>query len=83
MYNKTRRKMNRTGNSPCDICENVRTLEQHHIRGRKIPKYNKPNNLSNICPNCHTDVHNGKIIIDGWHMTTQGRQLIFEYACST
>lgn len=62
---------------PCDICEEKEILEEHHIKGRKIPDANKEWNLCYICSNCHTDTHKGLIIIDEWVQTTLGRQLIW------
>jgi len=77
MKNSSRRKINRTGKAKCELCPNTVFLEQHHIRGRKILKANHPSNLVNICPNCHTKVHYGEIVIEKWASTTSGRELIW------
>jgi hypothetical protein len=55
-------------------------LERHHIRGRKVKDYNKPWNVVYLSPNSHTLVHEGKIIIERWIMTTEGKELIWRNA---
>lgn len=73
-----RKQRNRSCKHPCDICTGVGTpLEVHHIEGRDIPKPNHPSNLTDICPNCHTKVHMGLIIIEQWVMTTSGQELLW------
>jgi len=67
---------NNSNKTHCQICNNTEFLVEHHIRGRKIDKPNHPSNLCNICSNCHTKIHRGFIIIEGWFMTTDGMQLI-------
>ncbi len=79
MKRVNRRKLNSTGNEPCDICRRETFLEQHHIRGRKIYKPNHSNNLANICADCHLKVHHGIIVIEGWYMTTDGYKLVWHH----
>jgi CRISPR/Cas system-associated protein Cas10 (large subunit of type III CRISPR-Cas system) len=74
-----RRKLNSTGLEKCEICETQTILVQHHIRGRDIPNANHSSNLANICPNCHSMVHNGIIIIEDRLMTTDGKKLIWHH----
>jgi hypothetical protein len=74
---KIRHIINSSGKKRCDLCENVHILQEHHINGRDIPNPNHASNLANICPNCHADIHYGKIIIEGWILTTNGRKLIW------
>lgn len=74
---KLRKKYNKSGSSPCDICGTRTILETHHINGRKILNYNANHNLCSICPNCHNEIHWGKIIIEKWVMTTNGLELIW------
>lgn len=74
---KDRKKINSTGKCSCDICNNQEILEDHHINGRKIANYNSKSNRCNICPNCHTKVHMGVIIIEGWMMTSEGLKLFW------
>jgi hypothetical protein len=62
---------------PCEICGIPEYLEDHHIRGRKIPDYNHRSNRCNICSNCHTKTHIGEIIIEGWVMTSSGHRLFW------
>ncbi len=69
--------MNSSGKYPCNICQNLEILEEHHINGRNIPNFNKKWNIANICPNCHTKIHKSLIIIEKWLETTEGRTLIF------
>jgi hypothetical protein len=77
MRRKTRKQINRTGKVRCNICTKPYILEEHHIRGRKIPSPNHPSNLCDICPNCHTKVHAGEIIIERWVSTTAGKELMW------
>ena len=69
--------MNRSGKSRCEICKEPNILQDHHILGRDVPNYNMPNNRVNICPNCHNKVHHGEIVIEGWKMTSCGRELFW------
>lgn len=71
-----RRELNSTGQMHCDICNEVHILVQHHIQGRKVDDPHRASNLCNICSNCHTKVHAGEIIVEGWIMTTSGIMLI-------
>jgi hypothetical protein len=61
---------------PCDLCGNKNRLEEHHINGRNIPDPNHPSNICAICASCHTLIHEGHIIIEGWMQTTEGLKLI-------
>lgn len=74
---RLRKIINRSGKRPCDICESVEILEEHHIRGRDIPNPNHPSNLANICGSCHNKIHYGYIIIEGWCQTTAGKKLLW------
>lgn len=74
---ETRKKMNRSGTQICPICDLQAPLEEHHIGGRDIPEPNHPSNLCSICPTCHTKVHMGEILIEGWLRTTEGLQLFW------
>lgn len=72
------RESNRSGKTPCEICGDTEViLQTHHIRGRKIPDPEHASNLVNLCPNCHSDVHWGKVIIEQWAMTTDGLKLLW------
>jgi uncharacterized protein YlaI len=77
MKRSSKKKAIRTGNVPCDICDKKRILEEHHIRGRKIPDHNHPSNLCYLCPNCHTDCHNDVLIIEDWVTTSSGKELMW------
>ena len=77
MKKATRKKINRSGKMPCNICNEKHILVEHHIRGRKIPNPNHFSNLCYICGNCHNNVHDGRIIIEDWVNTSAGLNLIW------
>jgi uncharacterized protein YlaI len=77
MSKKNTRKSKRSGIRSCEICEVVTPLQEHHLRGRKIPNANSSFNLTWICPTCHDRTHLGLIIIEGWFSTTDGEELIW------
>ena len=76
---ETRKKINRSGKNVCDICKEKSILISHHIAGRKIENAEKWWNKANICDKCHRLTHEGKIIIENWCSTTNGRELIWHY----
>lgn len=80
MYRKQRRKINASGNYPCEICQEPHFLVQHHIQGRDIKNAHRPNNLANICSNCHLKIHKGEIIVEKRVMTTLGEILLWHFA---
>jgi hypothetical protein len=64
----------------CEICgvENKKILERHHIIPRSDPRCtDKNDNIALICPNCHTSVHLGEVIIIGVYPTTDGPKLMW------
>jgi len=74
-----RKKLNRSGTQECQICKEKHILVEHHIEGRDIPSPNKPSNRCYICSNCHTDVHNGLMVIEGFYQTNNGWELLWHY----
>jgi hypothetical protein len=64
----------------CEIC-NIKKkaiLHRHHIVPRPDPRStNSDNNLAILCPNCHSCVHTGEIVIVGIYDTTDGSQLLW------
>lgn len=74
------RRLNRSGLRKCDMCHNMSILVEHHIRGRGIPNYNHPSNLTNVCSNCHMNIHSGKMIVEQWVMSTEGKFLSWHFA---
>ena len=67
-----------SGKKPCEMCSEVGVpLQEHHIRGRKIKNYNDPSNVCYICPNCHSRIHYDIVIVEGWFVSTGGRQLVW------
>lgn len=77
MTRKTTKAKNISGEAQCQICKNKTFLVTHHIRGRDVPNPNHFSNLANICDCCHRSIHMGKIIIEGWFMTTAGLELFW------
>jgi 5-methylcytosine-specific restriction endonuclease McrA len=69
--------MKKSTKARCQICEESNYLEEHHIHGRKIHDFQRSWNLCQICPNCHSKVHRGDIIIEGWFRTTEGLTLLW------
>ena len=63
----------------CCICNEYTKLDNHHIQSIC---YNGPNidwNRCKLCPNCHRRVHIGRIVIEGWFISTNksGRTLVW------
>jgi hypothetical protein len=61
----------------CEICNKHRAKHTHHIQSKSKGGSNHPGNLCKLCPNCHSEVHEGVIVIEGRFLTTTGYQLIF------
>ena len=75
-----KRKAARSGTRECPICHNVMALVEHHLNGREVPDWNKPCNLAFVCPSCHDSVHSGKIVLEGWVYSTEGKILAWHRA---
>ena len=60
----------------CGICGKETPIVEHHIHSISKGGENKPYNIAKICPNCHSLVHYGKIIIEGKFRTTGGLKII-------
>jgi len=69
--------LNASGKLPCEVCDEVHFLVQHHILGRDVHKANDTSNLANICSNCHLKIHRGEIIVEKRAMTTLGYKLLW------
>ena len=54
----------------CEICKLNISTEIHHITSKKYNGSNKSGNLVELCPNCHSQVHLGEIIIEGKFLTS-------------
>ena len=74
---KSIKKRNSSGKFPCTICGAVSFLHIHHIAGRDIPNADHDSNLCSICPNCHTSIYMGKLVVEGWVMTSSGLTLMW------
>lgn len=60
----------------CEVCGLAKKaiLHRHHIIPRCDPRCtNADDNLAVLCPNCHSLVHTGEIIIVGVYSSTDGR----------
>ena len=63
----------------CEVCEiNDVMLHYHHI----IPQCdlrctNTNNNIAILCPNCHTKIHTGDLIIIGVYKSTENYSVIW------
>jgi hypothetical protein len=79
MSKANKRKYKSSGCQKCETCGERTFLEEHHLRGRGIPNPHADSNLAMECGNCHTKIHRGVIIIEGWFNTTTGRELIWHY----
>ncbi len=77
MRKKTRKMINRSGTNICPICKTPQILVEHHMEGRNIINADHPSNLAYICDNCHKKVHLGRIIIEAWVQTTNGKELFW------
>jgi len=65
---------------PCEICSlaDLRIIHRHHIIPRVDSRcHNGINNLACLCPNCHSLVHAGEIVILGVYLSTSGRCLVW------
>ena len=72
----------------CSICNSTDNLDVHHIlfqcsadKNNNIGHVSKnsKNNLVVLCKKHHQDVHNGCLLIDGYKMTSKGRELIYKF----
>jgi len=77
MTKKAVRKARRSGTKSCDVSGETGRLVRHHISGRDIPGAEKPWNIAWVTPDVHDRIHCGDIVIEGWVMTTKGRQLMW------
>lgn len=74
MTARSRRAANRSGTQCCDVCGKKRRLVVHHLSGHTG---NQRFNLANVCPDCHQDIHDGIIVIEGWAASTLGLKLFW------
>ena len=72
----------------CQICSKKEDLETHHIKDQQFAdKYNMIDNhhkniyhnLVPLCKECHLQVTNHKILVNGWKQTSNGRKLDWRY----
>ena len=64
----------------CEICNDHEAYHDHHIHSKAYDGSNKSFNIASLCPNCHNEVHLGKIIIEGRFLTDDGYMLIWHRA---
>jgi hypothetical protein len=66
--------------SKCEICgiDKKSILHRHHIIPRCDPRCtNSDNNIAIVCPNDHSLIHAGEIIIIGIYFTSNGYELLW------
>ena len=70
-----------------DSISHISPLETHHInfqkdcvngfvKDKQHIKKNQESNLVVLCNECHDKIHNGKLIINGYVMTSKGKTII-------
>ena len=74
--NKHRSMMSSSEKCPIDK-EYVGPLTRHHIHGRDIPNWDDDWNVAYVSPNTHRLIHEGEIIVEGWFLTSGGKELIW------
>lgn len=80
MSKKNIHKSKTCGLAKCPIDrEYIGPLIRHHINGRDVNRWDEDWNVAYVSPNTHQLIHEGKIIIEGWFVTTDGRQLIWHW----
>lgn len=71
----------------CQICGTKDNIDEHHIIYQSqckdgfykhIPKNNQ-SNLVFLCKKHHQEVHQDKLIINGWKMTSDGKKLDYKF----
>jgi predicted restriction endonuclease len=52
----------------CEVCgiRDKKLIDEHHIVPLSMGGGDDPDNLCNLCPNCHRKTHRGTVIIEGW-----------------
>ncbi|MFA5049005.1 MAG: HNH endonuclease signature motif containing protein [Patescibacteria group bacterium] len=66
----------------CEICgiKQKNILHYHHIIPKKDKRCTNSNiNIAIVCPNHHSLIHSGEIIIIGVYQTTDGTKLMWFY----
>lgn len=64
----------------CEICYLAKPviLHRHHVIPRGDPRStNSDNNLAILCPNCHSQVHTGELVILGVYSSTDGKTVVW------
>jgi DNA mismatch repair protein MutS len=76
----------------CSVCKENRASDVHHIKEQHtadadgyigVHHKNDAHNLVALCKECHDSVHANKLIIDGYRMTSVGRELFFKHQVQT
>lgn len=76
----------------CSVCKKNRASDVHHIKEQHtadedgyigVHHKDEAHNLVALCKECHDSVHANKLIIDGYRMTTRGRELFFNHQVET
>ena len=61
----------------CQICGEKDNLEAHHIvfQSKSKVRKDRKSNLVVLCSKHHDDVHSGRLVVEGWKSTTDGKML--------
>lgn len=54
----------------CEICGKEINTDTHHINSISKGGKNHNSNKCELCPNCHRQVHNGEIILEGKYLVS-------------
>jgi hypothetical protein len=80
MTKKSKHRAMASGAGKCPIdAEYTGPLVRHHINGRKVKDWDADWNIAYVSPNTHQLIHEGQLIIEGWFMTSDGRELIWHW----
>ena len=62
----------------CEVCNlEFDHCQKHHIQSRCYGGTDNPSNIATLCPNHHTMIHYGEIIIEGRIGSTEGNVLVW------
>jgi DNA mismatch repair protein MutS len=59
----------------CEVCLKETGLEAHHIIPQAFATNHTAGNMVCLCTACHDDHHGGRLEINGWEETSEGRRL--------
>jgi len=77
---KNVRRAKRSGTRECPLCGDPAPLVEHHIHGRKVPRWREGWNVVFLCATCHDRVHLREFVIEGWFNVDGVRTLVWRRA---